>query len=107
MALLGEKRPGPTPAFTKDGSAQESGTPRDFGGFASLVKLAAAAAVAVGMWKPAFCAGFQAPRAEQERCHESAVVPPSERHFHSEPRIIRRFGEIATIRQQFHVKWAS
>src|SRR5271166_3059811 len=44
------------PAHTacKTGSAQESGTPRGFGG---LVKLAAAAAVAVGMWKPVFCAG--------------------------------------------------
>ena len=39
-------------------------------GFLAVWPMEAAAAVAVGMWKPAFCAGFQA--------------PTSERHFHSD-----------------------
>jgi hypothetical protein len=62
------------------------------------------AAVAVGMWKPAFCAGFQAPRAGRKRCGQSLSIPPSERHFHSKPSILKHFGETVPFGKQFFVK---
>src|SRR5664279_2517006 len=43
----------------------------------------AVAAVAVEMWEPAFGAGFQAPRADQESQVSYFSRPPSARHFHS------------------------
>jgi hypothetical protein len=43
----------------------------------------AVAAVAVEMWEPAFGAGFQAPRANQEYQVSYSSRPPSARHFHS------------------------
>jgi hypothetical protein len=43
----------------------------------------AVAAVAVEMWTPAFGAGFQAPRANQESQVTDSSFPPSARHFHS------------------------
>src|SRR5215469_14636418 len=43
----------------------------------------AVAAVAGEMWEPAFGAGFQAPRANQESQVSYASRPPSARHFHS------------------------
>jgi hypothetical protein len=62
---------------------------------------AAAAAVAVAMWKAAFCTGFQAPRARQEHCRQSPIILPSERHFHSEPSIFKHFGETVPFGKQF------
>jgi hypothetical protein len=58
-----------------------------FAGFAVSSFRTAAAAVAVGMWKPAFFAGFQAPRAVEECRSLEFIVSPSVRHFHSEPAI--------------------
>jgi hypothetical protein len=55
---------------------------------------AAGAAVAVGMGKPAFCAGFQAPRRGVGTRHESTINPPSERHFHSKTLDFKGFGKI-------------
>src|SRR6516164_6260533 len=43
----------------------------------------AVAAVAGEMWEPAFGAGFQAPRANQESQVSYSSRPPSARHFHS------------------------
>src|SRR6516165_9869690 len=43
----------------------------------------AVAAVAVEMWKPAFGAGFQAPRTNQASQVSCSSRPPSARHFHS------------------------
>ncbi len=40
---------------------------RDLGGFGFSGRTTAVAAVGVGMWEPAFCAGFQAPRAGPSR----------------------------------------
>src|ERR1700730_7496177 len=55
-----------------------------FAAFGRSSNWAAGAAVAVGMGKPAFCAGFQAPRCGVGTRHERTINPPSERHFHSE-----------------------
>src|SRR6516164_11582631 len=43
----------------------------------------AVAAVAGEMWEPAFGAGFQAPRANQESQVSYSSRPPAARHFHS------------------------
>src|SRR6516165_5164538 len=66
----------------KEGSARESGGHRDFGGFGVLDGQRAVAAVAGEMWEPAFGAGFQAPRANQESQVSYSARPPSARHFH-------------------------
>jgi hypothetical protein len=70
------------------GSARESVEMYDWRGFRSLSQLTAAVAVAVGMWKPASFAGFQAPRAGRTVVAECCILPPSGRHFHSEARFI-------------------
>jgi hypothetical protein len=74
------------------GSAQESGITCDWRGFGSLSDLAAAVAVVVGMWEPASFAGFQAPRAGETAGSKRSIIPPSERHFHSEGLFIGRSG---------------
>src|SRR6516162_1236383 len=43
----------------------------------------AVAAVAGEMWEPAFGAGFQAPRANQESQVSYSSLPPAACHFHS------------------------
>src|SRR5437016_14338538 len=42
--------------------------------------------VAVGMWKPAFGAGFQAAWDGQQISGKDSAIGPTERHFHSESR---------------------
>jgi hypothetical protein len=49
------------------------------------------------MGKPAFCAGFQAPRRGVGTRHESTINPPSERHFHSETLDFQGFGKILSF----------
>jgi hypothetical protein len=73
-------------------------------GFSVSSRSVPVAAVAVGMWKPAFCAGFQAPRAGRKRCGQSPSIPPSERHFHSKPSILKHFGETVPFGKQFFAK---
>jgi hypothetical protein len=51
---------------SKWGSVQESDRARDFSGVRVTAKTRAVAVVAVGMWKPAFGAGFQAPWDRQQ-----------------------------------------
>jgi hypothetical protein len=65
-----------------------------FAPFGRSSNWAAGAAVAVGMGKPAFCAGFQAPRRGVGTRHESTINTPSERHFHSETLDFQGFGKI-------------
>ena len=55
------------------GSVQESDRPRDFSGVGFPAKTGTVAVVAVGMWKPAFGAGFQAPWDERQLC---VKIPP-------------------------------
>jgi hypothetical protein len=64
-------------------SAQETVETRDFGGFWHFAIYDAAAAVAVGMWKAAFCASFKLGGRGSER-GSTYPYPPSERRFHSE-----------------------
>jgi hypothetical protein len=65
-----------------------------FAPFGRSSSWAAGAAVAVGMGKPAFCAGFQAPRRGVGTRHETTINTPSERHFHSESLDFQGFGKI-------------
>ena len=65
-----------------------------FAAFGRSSNWAAGAAVAVGMGKPAFCAGFQAPRRGVGTRHETTINTPSERHFHSESLDFQGFGKI-------------
>jgi hypothetical protein len=78
--------------------------PVTLAGFSVSSSSVPVAAVAVGMWKPAFCAGFQAPRAGRKRCGQSPSIPPSERHFHSKPSILKHFGETVPFGKQFFAK---
>jgi hypothetical protein len=55
------------------GSVQESDGTRDFSGVGFPAKIGTVVVVAVGMWKPAFGAGFQAPWAEPQLC---VKIPP-------------------------------
>ena len=67
-----------------------------FATFGSSSNWASGAAVAVGMGKPAFCAGFQAPRRGVGSRHKS-TINPSERHFHSETLDFQGFGKILSF----------
>ena len=68
-----------------------------YAGLAVLSNLAAAVAAAVGMWKPASFAGFQAPRAGKTAGAKRTIISPSERHFHSEAPFIGRSGGIRCL----------
>jgi hypothetical protein len=68
-----------------------------YAGLAVLSNLAAAVAVAVGMWKPASFAGFQAPRAGKTAVSKRSIISPSERHFHSEARLSAVLGGIRCL----------
>jgi len=46
------------------------------------------------MWEPAFCAGFQAPRAGYQFASEMSINPLSERHFHSEASIFQDLARL-------------
>jgi hypothetical protein len=78
--------------------------PAIFAPFAFFVIRTAAAAVAGGMWEPAFCAGFQDPRALRDRWRLSSSVPPSERHFHSGSSIFSLFGANLSVGHQVRQK---
>lgn len=90
----------------KNGSARESERTPDLGGFGSFAKLGAAVAVAVEMWEPAFCEGFQAPRARQERCRQIPIILPSERHFQQRTLDFQAFSEIMSVWQRFRANGA-
>ena len=66
------------------GSARESVKPRDSSGSAALAFIVLAATVAGGMWKPAFCAGFQALWESGESPTFDFSTISTTRHFHSE-----------------------
>src|SRR6516165_8765018 len=69
---------------SKTGSARESVKPRDSSGSAALAFIVLAATVAGGMWKPAFCAGFQALWESGESPTFDFSTISTTRHFHSE-----------------------
>jgi hypothetical protein len=48
--------------------------------------------VALGMWKPAFGAGFQAPWDGQQISGKDSAIGPTEGHFQSESRNSAHFG---------------
>jgi hypothetical protein len=60
-------------ASSFSGSVQESDGTRDFSGVGFPAKTGTVVVVAVGMWKPAFGAGFQAPWDEPQLC---VKIPP-------------------------------
>ena len=68
----------------KIGSARESVRASGFGWVFAFRQFDQAAAVAVGMWKAAFCSVFQARRALTRMLFGVFLPGPSERHFHSE-----------------------
>jgi hypothetical protein len=53
--------------------------------------------VAVGMWKPAFGAGFQAPWDGQQIFGKDSAIGPTERHFHSEPAILPILVQMSSL----------
>ena len=65
--------------------------PAILAGLGFTAKTGAVAVVAVGMCKPAFGAGFQAPWDRQQPLGKDSAVSPTERHFHSEPAISAHF----------------
>ena len=69
---------------SKAGSAQETVETRHFGRLFTFGIYQAAAAVVVGMWKAAFCAGFPSSEGGDENVFTKVTLPPSERHFHNE-----------------------
>jgi hypothetical protein len=68
-----------------------------YAGLGVLSDLTAAVAVAVGMWKPASFAGFQAPRAGRTVVAAVPSIPPSERHFQSETSVYRPFWRESVV----------
>jgi hypothetical protein len=76
---------------------QESDRARDFSGVRVTAKTRAVAVVAVGMWKPAFGAGFQAPWDRQQLFAKKLRRSPTQRHFHSEPVILPIFVQMSSL----------
>src|SRR6516162_1007733 len=66
----------------------------------------AVAAVAVEMWKPAFGAGFQAPRTNQASQVSCSSRPPSARHFHSKAANSARFLRNRVFGLHEGLKWS-
>src|SRR6266478_3291096 len=64
-----------------------------YAGFSSLSDLTAAVAVAVGMWKPASFAGFQAPRAGRTVVADVPSFRPRSAISTARPRFIGHSGE--------------
>ena len=70
------------------GSVQESDRARNSSGFGFRATRGTVAVVAVGMWKPAFGTGFQAPWDGLQIFGKDCAIDPTERHFHREPAIL-------------------
>ena len=68
-----------------------------YAALAVLSDSTAAVAVVVGMWKPASFAGFQAARAGKTVVADVPLIPPSERHFHSESPVHRPFWRESVV----------
>ena len=64
-----------------------------YAGLAVVSNLTAAVAVAVGMWKPASFAGFQAPRAGRTIVADIPSFRPRGAISTARPRFIRHSGE--------------
>jgi len=79
-------RENPRPSFI--GSVQESDKARNSSGFGFRATRGTVAVVAVGMWKPAFGTGFQAPWDGLQIFGKDCAIDPTERHFHREPAIL-------------------
>jgi hypothetical protein len=58
--------------------------PTILAGFILISERDPAAVVAVEMWEPALCAGFQAPGVRVGNSRLGAATDPPARHFHSE-----------------------
>ena len=59
-------------------------SPTILAGFILIAERDPAAVVAVEMWEPALCAGFQAPGVRVGNSRWGAATDPPARHFHSE-----------------------
>ena len=68
-----------------------------FAAFGRSSNWAAGAAVAVGMGKPAFCAGFQAPRCGVGTRHGEYDQSALGRHFHSETSIFKALARFCSF----------
>jgi hypothetical protein len=79
------------------GSVQESDRARNSSGFGFRANRGTVAVVAVGMWKPAFGAGFQAPWDGQQIFGKDCAIDPTERHFHREPAILPILVQISPL----------
>src|SRR5215471_8484026 len=71
--------------------------PTILAGFDFLPDRSPAAVVAVEMWEPAFCAGFQAPGKGLPSGWELPRFPPGARHFHSETRRFCPFSSESAV----------
>ena len=67
----------------------------------------AVAGVAVEMWKPAFGAGFRAPRTNQASQVSCSSRPPSARHFHSKAANSAHFVRNRVFGLHEGLKWSS
>ena len=76
---------------------QESDRVRNSSGVGFPAKPGTVVVVAVGMWKPAFGAGFQAPWDGQQIFGKDSAIGPTERHFHSEPAILPILVQMSSL----------
>ena len=82
-----------TRLLNKNGSARESGETRDLRGFSSFVRFDSRSRRRCGNVETRVLCGFPSSEGEQNRCGRRSIIPPSERHFHSETRFIGHSGE--------------
>jgi len=79
-----------------EGSARESVETCDLRGFSSFVRFDSRSRRRCGNVETRALCGFPSSEGGQNRCGRRSIIPPSERHFHSEAPVYRPFwGESA------------
>jgi hypothetical protein len=78
-------------AGTKKGSGRESVETFDLRGFISCVQFDSSSRRRCGNVETRVPCGFPSSEGGQNRCGRRSIIPPSERHFHSEAPVYRPF----------------
>ena len=81
------------------GSARESVEMYDWRGFSSLSQFDSRSRRRCGNVETRVLCGFPSSEGRQNRCSRDSIIPPSERHFHSEASVYRPFVENALLGQ--------
>src|SRR5437879_3058169 len=97
-SVAAKTRNGKIKAVSLNGSARESVEMYDWRGFSSLSHFDSRRRRRCGNVETRVLCGFPSSEGGQNRCGRGSIIPPSERHFHSDAPFYRPFCRECSVR---------